>query len=93
MLGLQKRKYPFQTFNLKPFANTKANLLSPKNIKIKMIKKSVGAKFATKNNHPENRLTCCYCKYAIHTKSAVYKSAKKVICNECQSDMFPFTNI
>ena len=47
-----------------------------------MMEKSVGAKFATKNNHPENRLTCCYCKYAIHTKSAIYKSAKKVICNK-----------
>ena len=46
-----------------------------------------------KNNYPENGLTCCYCKYVTHKKCAIYKAANKFICSECQSDMFPFTNI
>ena len=34
-----------------------------------MMEKSVGVKFAaTKKNHPENGLTCCYCKYVTYKK-------------------------
>ena len=69
-------------------------MLSPKNYQNQNDEKICWCKISNKkNNPPKNGLTCCYCKYVTHKKCAIYKAANKFTCSECQSDMFPLTNI